>query len=144
MGGEDRASASLEDGQDDSWRTSQRQVRSITAAVSYLLSIMTVWYAPSSHPIPSLPILTTMDTLIDALPYVDKEIEQLPGMSASPRVECTPADSHRHAGLKDAVLKEIQREMKTTPKVAADDARLPPQADIFSARPSLVSHRHMD
>ena len=31
--------------------------------------------------IPSLPILTTMDTLIDALPYVDKEIEQLPGTS---------------------------------------------------------------
>ena len=29
----------------------------------------------------SLPILTTMDTLIDALPYVDKEIEQLPGTS---------------------------------------------------------------
>ncbi|GHJ88209.1 hypothetical protein NliqN6_4611 [Naganishia liquefaciens] len=59
-----------------------------------------------------------MDTLIDALPYVDKEIEQLPG-------------------LKDAVLKEIQREMKSTPKVAADDARLPPKADIFSNSPNL-------
>ncbi|KAJ9103610.1 hypothetical protein QFC20_004766 [Naganishia adeliensis] len=60
-----------------------------------------------------------MDVLVDALPYVDREIEQLPG-------------------LKDAVAKEIQREMKTTPQVTQDDERLPPKAEIFSQSESLA------
>ncbi|KAJ9106396.1 hypothetical protein QFC21_001542 [Naganishia friedmannii] len=61
-----------------------------------------------------------MDVMIDALPYVDKEIERLPG-------------------LKEAVLKEIQKEMKNTPKVGLDDSRLPPKAEIFSKSETLAT-----
>lgn len=77
-----------------------------------------------------------MDVLVDALPYVDKEIEQLPG---TPPRSPDKRVANNITGLKDAVAKEIQREMKTTPQVTLDDERLPPKAEIFSVSPAQTN-----